>query len=82
MPEMTIEQAQERILALESELETVRTERDTLSQNNVTLSQDLERARTLNQRLFERVTNDKPDDTDPEPDDVPTCEEFAKTITI
>lgn len=80
---MTIEEAQERILELETELATVTAERETLSQNNETLAHDLESARTLNQKLFERVTRQETkEDEDDEGADVPSCEEFAKNLTI
>lgn len=84
MPELTIETAQERILELEGELETLRAERETLSHNNETLAADLERARTLNQKLFERVSqsSDQADKNNDEDEEVLTCEEFAKTLTI
>ena len=81
---MTIEEAQERILELESQLETVTTERDTLSQNNSELSTNLEKARELNQKLFERVNAQHTDESaqDGEEDDVQTCEDFAKSINL
>lgn len=80
---MTLEEAQERILELEGQLETVRTERDTLSQNNNELTKNLEAARTLNQKLFDRVkVTEASEASAEEEDDVPTCEEFAKTIII
>lgn len=80
---MTIEEAQERILELETELATRTTERDTLSQNNESLARDLESARTLNQKLFERVTRQEAkQDEDDEGTDVPTCEDFAKNLSI
>ena len=81
---MTLEQAQERILELESQLETVTTERDTLSQNNSELSTNLENARALNQKLFERVEAQHTDGSahDGEEDDVPSCEDFAQTINL
>lgn len=80
---MTLEQAQERILELESELEARTAERDTLLQNNNELTTNLENARRLNQKLFERVEAQKSEEARPQEDDeAPTCEEFAKTIII
>lgn len=80
---MTIEEAQERILELETELSTVKTERETLSQDKETLARELESARTLNQKLFERVTTQETkQDEDDEGDDVQTCEDFAKNLSI
>lgn len=80
---MTLEEAQERILELEGQLETVTTERDKLSSDNIELGKNLENARTLNQKLFDRlpVHSTTEASTDDE-DDAPTCEEFAKTINI
>lgn len=83
---MTLEEAQVRILELEEQLEERTTERDTLSQNNTQLSQDLERVRTLNQRYFEKLSAQFPGSGDKKEEDdesdAPTCEEFAKTLTI
>lgn len=81
---MTLEEAQERILALEGEVAQLTTERDTLSQNNEALTADLENARSLNQRLFERVSSQEEKDVDPDDEDeeIPTCEEYAKTLSI
>ena len=80
---MTLEEAQERILDLEGQVETLTTERDKLSSDNTELAKNLENARTLNQKLFDRVRADTSTEasTDDE-DDAPTCEEFAKTINI
>ena len=80
---MTLEEAQDRILELEGQLETVTTERDKLSSDNTELAKNLENARTLNQKLFDRVAVAKSEGASTEDeDDVPTCEEFAKTIHI
>lgn len=81
---MTLEEAQARIIELEGELATVTTERDSLSQNNEKLSRDLENARTVNGRLLARVAQqDAPEDQDKDDEpEIPTCEEFAKTINI
>ena len=80
---MTLEEAQERILELEGQLETVTTERDKLSEDNKDLTSNLEKARTLNQKLFDRVSVQSTEEasTDDE-DDAPTCEELAKSIII
>lgn len=83
-PITTIEQAQERILELESQLETVTTERDTLLHDKSELSTHLENARTLNQKLFERVEAQHADGSAPDDDDepAPSCEDFAKSLNI
>lgn len=82
---MTLEEAQAQIVNLTEKLTEVETERDTLSKNNETLTADLERVRTLNQRYFEKLqaqTLGNPANKEPEDEEVPTCEEFAKTITL
>lgn len=79
----TLEEAQARILELDEEIERVRGERDTLSQNNNTLTQENENLRTLNQKYFNKliaqddIKNKQDDD---EGEEVPTCEEFANTL--
>lgn len=80
---MTLEQAQERILELEGNVTELTNERDSLLQNNEVLKNNLENARVLNQKLFERVSNSAQTSEDDEDEpDVPTCEDFAKTINI
>lgn len=82
---MTLEEAQAQILEQQERITALENERDTLSQNNATLTADLERVRTLNQQYFNKLTafyspqQDKPNNEDPE---VQTCEEFAKTLNI
>lgn len=78
---MTLEEAQARIVELTDENETLKTEKQTLSENNETLSKDLKNARDLNQKLMLRVTHDEPND-DGNDAPVPTCEDFAKTLKI
>lgn len=82
---MTLEEAQAEIVRLNEELTERTNERDTLSQNNATLTEDNERLRKLNQNYFNKLSaqfdasKDKNNDEDKE---VQSCEEFAKTITI
>lgn len=81
----TIEEARAEILRLQEENTELANERDTLSQNNATLSTELESVRRLNQQYFNKLsaqysrTEDETDETD---DPVPTCEDFAKTLNI
>ena len=83
MPELTVETAQERILELEEQVAALTSERETLSQNNASLAADLERARTLNQKLFERVSQkSEQEDKNNDEEEVLSCEDFAKTLTI
>lgn len=84
MPEInTIEEARAEIVRLQGRLTEVETERDTLSRNNETLTADLARVRTLNTEYFERLQQQylKPDAPE-EPEPVPSCEEYAETITF
>lgn len=78
---MTLEEAQNKILELTDKLNTVTNERDTLSQNNKTLEDDLKKARELNQTYYERLEMGKAEESSEEPDETPTsCEDFAKTL--
>ena len=81
----TLEEAQAEIIRLNEELTERTNERDTLSQNNDTLTQQNESLRQLNQKYFNKLSaqysheEDKNNDGDEE---VPTCEDFAKTLNI
>ena len=82
---MTLEEAQAEIIRLNEQLTERTNERDTLSQNNATLTQENESLRTLNQKYFNKLSaqfqnqEDKNDSGDKE---VQSCEEFAKTLNI
>ena len=84
MPFENLEDAQTRILELEEELTQKNTQIETLSNDKKNLEQDIEKVRTLNQNLFNRliVQSEKKDDKKDEHEDVKTCEEFAKTLEI
>lgn len=78
----TIEEARAEIIRLNEELTERTNERDTLSQNNATLTQELEDVRKLNQQYFNKLSQQyspQEDKTDNEEKEVPSCEEFAKT---
>lgn len=82
---MTLEEAQARIIELTEQNQTLTAERDSLSQDNETLRNESEELRKLNQKYFNKlIAQDerKTNDGDPEPETVPTCEEFAATIDI
>lgn len=82
---MTLEEAQAQIVDLNERITELTNERDTLSQNNTDLTQQLEQVRTLNQKYFNKLCaqNDpQANKNNNEEQEVPTCEEFAKTITI
>lgn len=82
---MTLEQAQAKILELQEQNAQLTNERDTLSQNNADLTGELESVKKLNQQYFNKLsqqyipTEDKNDDDEEE---VPSCEDFAKTLHI
>lgn len=85
MPEInTIEEARAEILRLQGQVTELTNERDTLSQNNNTLTKELESVRKLNQQYFNKLSaqySQEPDKTDIE-EEVPSCEDFAKTLNI
>ena len=85
MPFDNLEDAQAEILRLNERLTEVETERDSLSQNNTQLAADLARVRTKNQEYFEKLSSyysPTPGKTKEQEEEVVSCEEFAKTLTI
>ena len=79
----TLAQAQEEILRLETENTELRNERDTLSQNNESLTRELNETQKLNQKYFNQLraqNSDTEDENDDDDQEVPSCEEFAKTL--
>ena len=83
MPEnLTLEQAMERIVELTEQNQQLTTERDTLSQNNTELSGQCEELRKLNQKYFNKLIAQEADHEEgkKQPDPVPSCEDFAKTL--
>lgn len=81
----TLEEARAEILRLNEENTRLTNERDTFSQNNETLTQELNQVRTLNQQYFNKLTqqySSVASGEDDEDEEAPTCEEFAKTLTI
>lgn len=79
---MTLEEAQARILELEEQNNGLTEQNTQLTEQNTQLSADLDRARHLNQELFNRVTVSKQEEEEPEEPEIPTCEEFAKTLNL
>lgn len=82
---MTLEEAQEKILELNEQVQNLTTERDSLSQDNESIKNECENLRTLNQKYFNKLLAQEVDakkQSDEEGEEVPTCEEFAKTIEI
>lgn len=81
---MTLEEAQQKILDLTEENQNLKTERDSLSQNNADLKKDVEDLRTLNQKYFNKLiaqddTKNKEKDDD-EGEKVPTWDEIAEKL--
>ena len=82
---MTLEEMQERIIELTEQNQTLTAQNETLSQNNETLTAECENLRTLNQKYFNKlIAQETPenDNEDGEPDEIQSCEEFAKNLTI
>lgn len=79
---MTLEEAQAQIVDLNERLTEVTNERDTLSQNNKTLTDENNSLRSLNQKYFNKLSaqysHEEPEDEKPPV----SCEEFAKTLNI
>ena len=81
----TLEEAKAEIIRLNEALTERTNERDTLSQNNVTLTGELESVRKLNQQYFNKLSaqySQEPDKTDIDEEEVQSCEDFAKTLNI
>ena len=83
----TIEEARAEILRLTGELDKATTERENYTKRISTLENDLEKVREINQQYFLQLSQQyKPStpkaDDDADEDDAPSCEEFAKTLTI
>lgn len=86
MPDFnTLEEARAEILRLNGELANAQTERDNYSTRITELEAENRNVRELNQKYFLKLSAqyapESEDDGDDEPD-APTCEEFAKTLTI
>ena len=86
MPEFnTLEEARAEIIRLNDIITELANERDTLSQNNTTLSQELESVRKLNQSYFNRLCAQYPQEPGEKENEAfaePSCEDFAKTLNI
>ena len=81
----TIEEAQAEIIRLGEELARVQTERDNYSSKLSDTEQELESTRKLNQQYFNKLSAHyfPEDSSDSDEDDTaPSCEDFAKTLTI
>lgn len=82
---MTLEEAQERIIELTEQNQTLTAQNETLSKDKETLTAECENLRTLNQKYFNKlIAQETPEDGkgDPEPEEIPTCEQFARDLYI
>ena len=82
----TLEDAQARIVELEELNDRLEHEKETLSQTNEELTKRNEDLRSKNQMYFDKLiaqedTTKKKEDEEGE-EDIPTCEEFAKSLKI
>lgn len=80
---MTLEEAQSQIITLNEQITELTNERDSLSQNNATLTSELESVRKLNQTYFNKLSAQYSPNANENNDcekEVPTCEEFAKSL--
>lgn len=86
MPDFnTLEEARAEIIRLQELNTELTNERDTLSQNNTDMANELESVRQLNQKYFNKLCaqfSPEEDETNDEEEEVPSCEEFAKTLNI
>lgn len=85
MPFNTLEEAQAEILRLNEELTNRTNERDTLSQNNENLTNELNQVRTINQNYYNRLMaqySEPAGGAQQVTEEAPTCEEFAKTLSV
>lgn len=84
MPFNTLEEAQAEILRLNEELTTANGERENYRTQVDTLTKDLEKVRTLNQQYFLKLSAqyNPPAQEDTPDEETPSCEDFAKTLTI
>ncbi len=86
MPEFnTLEEARAEILRLNEELATRTTERDNYSTRVNELTRENESVRELNQQYFLKLSaqyKPTPEEPEEEDEDVLSCEDFAKTLTI
>lgn len=81
----TLEEARAEIVRLNEELTTVTNERDSYSTKVTEQAGELEKVRNLNQQYFlklsaQYIPTPNPDEDDEQ--DAPSCEDFAKTLTI
>lgn len=82
---MTLEEAQAEILNLKEENTRLKNEKETLSQNNATLTQELDDQRKLNQSYFNKLNaqySQEQGKNDEDEEEAQSCEDFAITLNI
>lgn len=81
---MTLEEAQAEILRLQERNAELETENENYFQKVKELTQDNERVRELNQKYFLKLSAQYTPNHEPQKDepDAPSCEDFAKSLTI
>lgn len=82
----TVEEARAEILRLNGELDKATKERENYTNRISTLEKDLEKVREINQEYFlqlqqQYIPTPTPAKDADEPD-APSCEDFARTLTI
>jgi regulator of replication initiation timing len=79
---MTIEEAMDKIMELQTQLGDLTTERDALITERDQLSEDLTKSREQAQRFFLQVSQGSAPSAEPEEPEpeYPTCDELAKEL--
>ena len=79
---MTLEEAQAEIIRLQEENAELTTERDTLSQNNETLTGELASVKKLNQQYFNKLSQQfiPTEGKTNNETEAPSCVDFARSI--
>lgn len=79
----TLEEAKAEILRLNEQVTELTNERDSLSQDKTTLTEELGTVKKLNQQYFNKLSQQYlPEDKEPEPEPEQSLEEFALTLKI
>lgn len=82
---MTLEEAQARILELEEENATLKTERESYTNRVTELEKDNQKVRELNQQYFLKLSaqyKPTPAEDDEQEEETPSCEDFARTLSM
>ena len=79
-----LEYLQDEVLSLREQNENLTTERDNLAKANEELTAEIAHVREVNQKYFNRlIAQDETEKKeDPEEEEIPSCEDIAKTLNI